>query len=224
MDESKAQDELIMEYQRRVSAGKIDTHKQREIQEFLQNVQRFLKPIRIINPFAEHLKLPQSVFKPRRTNSHYLQFIEAVTYYYQLQREKKYDTETGEEYIEVTIQDIEIANQLLKETLLRKSDELNGATRNYLELLKTYLKERKRKKGVSGSDFTGLEIRTQLRIKESTLRNYNKQLQLLGYIKRNTNKKTRSYTFELLITKDYDKLQKDIETVLDKALQKIKKK
>ncbi|QMU64614.1 MAG: hypothetical protein GKR88_10245 [Flavobacteriaceae bacterium] len=224
LDESKAQDELIMEYQRRVSAGKIDTHKQREIQEFLQNVQRFLKPIRIINPFAEHLKLPQSVFKPRRTNSHYLQFIEAVTYYYQLQREKKYDTETGEEYIEVTIQDIEIANQLLKETLLRKSDELNGATRNYLELLKTYLKERKRKKGVSGSDFTGLEIRTQLRIKESTLRNYNKQLQLLGYIKRNTNKKTRSYTFELLITKDYDKLQKDIETVLDKALQKIKKK
>ncbi len=225
LDESKEQDERIMEYQRQLSAGKIDVHKQREIQKFLQNVQRVLKPIRIINPFAEALVLPKSVFKPRRTNNHYLQFIEAVTYYYQYQREKKYDNETGEEYIEVAIEDIEIANQLLKETLLRKSDELGGATRNYLENLKAYLKTKNLPDGKAGKkDFTGLEIRTQLRIKESTLRNYNKQLQLLGYIKRNTNKKTRSYTFELVISKDYETLQKDIQTALGKALQKITKK
>ena len=93
-----------------------------------------------------------------------------------------------------------------------------GSCRNYLETLKTYLKAKKKK------EFTGLEIRTQLRIKESTLRNYHKHLQLLGYIKRNTNKKTRSYTFELVVSKDYDKLQKDIQTALDKALQNIKKK
>ena len=37
-------------------------------QEILKNVQRVLKPIKVINPFAEYLELPQSVFKPRRTN------------------------------------------------------------------------------------------------------------------------------------------------------------
>jgi adenylate kinase family enzyme len=74
LDESKEQDERIMDYQRQLSAGKIDVHKQREIQEFLQNVQRVLNPIRIINPFAQKLILPESVFKPRRTNNHYLQF------------------------------------------------------------------------------------------------------------------------------------------------------
>ena len=217
LDESTEQDEKIMQYQRQLSAGEINTYKQKEIQEFLQNTQRVLKPITIRNPFAKYLCLPSAVFKPRRTNNHYLQFIEAITFYYQWQRHRQFDKKTGEEYIETTLEDIENANKLLKEVLLRKSDELTGGCRNYLEILKTYLKTKKRK------EFTGLEIRTQLRIKESTLRNYHKQLQLLGYIKRNTNKKTRSYTFELVISKDYDKLQKDIQTSLDKALQDIKK-
>ncbi len=217
LDESTEQDEKIMLYQRQISTGEINFYEQKEIQEFLQNTQRILKPITIRNPFANKLNLPQSVFKPRRTNNHYLQFIEAITFYYQYQREQQTDKQTGEMYIETTLEDIENANMLLKEVLLRKSDELTGSCRNYLETLKTYLKAKKKK------EFTGLEIRTQLRIKESTLRNYHKHLQLLGYIKRNTNKKTRSYTFELVISKDYDKLQKDIQTALDKALQNIKK-
>ena len=218
LDESTIQDEKIMQYQRQLSAGEINTYKQKEIQEFLQNTQRVLKPITVRNPFANKLNLPQSVFKPRRTNNHYLQFIEAITFYHQWQRHRQFDKETGEEYIETTLEDIENANMLLKEVLLRKSDELTGSCRNYLETLKTYLKAKKKK------EFTGLEIRTQLRIKESTLRNYHKHLQLLGYIKRNTDKKTRSYTFELVISKDYETLQKDIQTALDKALQNIKKK
>ena len=127
LDESEEQDKKIMQYQRAVSAGQIHFYEQREIQEFLQNTQRILRPIRVINPFANQLQLPQSVFKPRRTNNHYLQFIEAITFYYQYQREKKYNKETGEEYIEVTIEDIENANTLLKEILLRKSDELTGS-------------------------------------------------------------------------------------------------
>jgi len=215
LDESTTQDEKIMQYQRQLSAGEINTYEQKEIQEFLQNTQRVLKPITIRNPFANKLNLPQSVFKPRRTNNHYLQFIEAITFYHQYQRSVSTDKQTGEMYIEVTLEDIENANMLLKEVLLRKSDELTGSCRNYLETLKAYLKTKKKK------EFTGLEIRTQLRIKESTLRNYHKHLQLLGYIKRNTNKKTRSYTFELVISKDYETLQKDIQTALDKALQNI---
>ena len=39
--------------------------------------------------------IPKEVFKPRRTNAHYLAFIEAVTFYHQYQ-EKCHDTETGE--------------------------------------------------------------------------------------------------------------------------------
>ena len=217
LDESKEQDNRIMEYQRQVSAGKIDLHKQTEIQDFLQNVQRVLQPIRIINPYAENLSLPQSVFKPRRTNNHYLQFIEAVTYYYQCQRHKHYNKQTGEEYIEVSLQDVETANNLLKETLLRKSDELNGATRNYLESLKAYLIKSKKKQ------FTNREVRQVLRVNPSNQKRYNLQLTIGYYIKKIKGKKATGYHYEIVSTTEYNKLQTEINSVLDKALENIRK-
>ena len=147
IDESAEQDIKVMNYQRLISAGKIDESEQLEAKSQLQNVQRVLKPIKVINPFAEYLSLPSAVFKPRRTNSHYLQFIEAITFYKQYQREIKYEkvSPNGGDlegaYIETTIEDIQEANELITEVLLRKSDTITGATRNHLEGLKNYLKE-----------------------------------------------------------------------------------
>ena len=133
IDESAEQDKKIMQYQRAVSAGQVNEKEEHASRDLLCNVQRVLKPIRVINPFAEYLELPQSVFKPRRTNSHYLQFIEAVTFYKQWQRHRQVDTQTGEEYIETEIEDIKEANELVTEILLRKSDTITGARRNHLE-------------------------------------------------------------------------------------------
>ena len=119
IDESDEQDQRIMNHQRAVSAGQVNEEEMSGAARLLQNVQRVLKPIKVINPFAMHLELPRSVFKPRRTNSHYLQFIEAITFYKQLQREKKYDGATGEEFIETSIEDIKEANELIIDVLLR---------------------------------------------------------------------------------------------------------
>ena len=113
IDESTEQDIRIMNYQRLISAGKINIKEQIEATQLLQNVQRILKPIKVINRYAEYLELPQSVFKPRRTNSHYLQFIEAITFYKQYQREQQVNEETGELFIETTIEDIKEANELI---------------------------------------------------------------------------------------------------------------
>ena len=79
IDESKEQDEQIMDYQRKLSAGKIDLSEQWKIIEQFQDMQRILQPVQIRNPYAESLKIPDEVFKPRRTNAHYLAFVEAVT-------------------------------------------------------------------------------------------------------------------------------------------------
>ena len=141
IDESEAQDKKIMSYQRRASAGKINEDEQLKAAQLLCNVQRVLKPIKVINPFAEYLELPVSVFKPRRTNSHYLQFIEAITFYKQFQRTQQVNKETGELFIETEIEDIKEANELITEVLLRKSDTITGAARNHLENLKKYLKK-----------------------------------------------------------------------------------
>lgn len=217
LDESPEQDERIMRYQRSLSAGEINTYEQKEIQEFLQNTQRILKPITVRNPYANKLNLPQSVFKPRRTNNHYLQFIEAITFYHQYQREQQTDKDTGEIYIETTLEDIKNANRLLKEVLLRKSDELTGSCRNYLENVKSYLKAKKKKQ------FTNREIRQALRINPSNQKRYNLQLQIGHYIKKVQGKKATGYHYEIVSTTEYNQLQKEINGVLDKTLQELKR-
>ncbi|MGY0425861.1 MAG: hypothetical protein ACWIPI_03405 [Polaribacter sp.] len=215
IDESAEQDQKIMDYQRLISAGKVNVEQEHKAKELLKNVQRILKPIKVINPFAEYLELPKSVFKPRRTNSHYLQFIEAITFYCQWQRQRKCDEQTGEEYIETTIEDIEVTNELIIDVLLRKSDTITGATRNHLESLKDYLKKNNQ------TTFTNAEIRRNLRIKETTLRRYNNQLLLENYIKKTKGKKGQLYHFEIVNIDEYKELKTLIKNALDTCITKI---
>jgi predicted transcriptional regulator len=215
IDESAEQDQRIMDYQRRASAGKINEQDEYLAAELLRNVQRVLKPIKVINPFAEYLQLPKSVFKPRRTNSHYLQFIEAITFYKQYQRTMSADKETGEEYIETTIEDIKEANELIIDVLLRKSDTITGACRNHLERLKAYLKANNQ------TTFTNAEIRRNLRVKETTLRRYNNQLLLENYIKKVKGKKGQLYHFEIINIDEYKELKTLIKKALDNCIAQI---
>lgn len=216
IDESKLQDERIMEYQRSNSAGKINKAEEKRIKEFLQNVQRVMQPVQVINPYAEFLKIPDEVLKPRRSNAHYLHFIEAITFYKQHQREKKTNPATGEIFIETTLEDIEEANELMKEVLLRKADELSGATRNYLEQLKELLQEQKQ------STFTNKDIRKLLRLPGTTVRRYHNELLQNGYIRLQESEKKKGYLFEIVNYEEYQQLQNSISTVLDNILNELR--
>jgi predicted transcriptional regulator len=216
LDESDEQDERIMDYQRKISAGKINTADENQAKQLLQNVQSVLQPITVINPFAELLKIPNEVFKKRRTNAHYLAFIEVITFFKQYEREQQVDESTGEIYINTTIEDIAEANELLKQILLRKSDELNGATRNYFEELKQHLLKSNQ------SSFTSTSIRNQLRIPISSVKRYHVALMDAGLIKKIESRNTKAYHYEIISKQEYEELQKRINTALDEALQKIK--
>lgn len=217
IDESPEQDERIMNYQRKLSAGKIDISEEHKIKQQFQNMQRLLQPVTIRNPFAEDLKIPQEVFKPRRTNAHYLAFIEAVTFYHQFQREPKVDETTGEEYIETNLEDIEEANKLLKETLIRKSDTLSGACRSYFERLKAHLQK-------EGTDaFTNQEIREAFRLKPSTLKRYHGQLMDNNLIHVKSGQRYKGYQYQVTSPGEYATLKKNIENILDKTLATLKK-
>ncbi|NAS29698.1 hypothetical protein GTQ40_01860 [Flavobacteriaceae bacterium R38] len=215
IDESEAQDKKIMDYQRLLSAGKVNEQNEIEARGLLQNVQRCLKPIKVINPYAEFLELPGSVFKPRRTNSHYLQFIEAITFYKQTQREKKYDKATGEEYIETTIEDIQEANTLIQEVLLRKSDILNGACRQFFEMLKAYLKANKQ------TSFTNAEIRRHLRINPSNQKRYMLLLQQSELIRKCKGDKRNGYSYEVVTYDDYIITSNTIENVFKTTIEQL---
>lgn len=212
LDESKEQDQRIMDYQRAVSAGRVNFSEQAEAARLLRHCQRILEPLKVVNPWAELLTLPVEIFKPRRTNSHYLQFIEVVTFYHQYQREQKADESTGEIYIETTLEDIEEANRLLKDTLLRKSDELTGACRNYLENIKSYLSHEGKKR------FTNREIRQALRVNESNQKRYTQVLLYNYYVKRVEGSKPKGYTYEIVSYEEYRQLKEQVVNVLDQTL------
>ena len=215
LDESKEQDERIMQHQRTQSAGKIDNAQQRKIQTLLQHTQKILQPITIRNPYAEQLQLPAEVFKPRRTNAHYLAFIEAITFYHQYQREQKTDESTGEIYIETTVEDITEAGKLMKEILLHKSDELTGACRGYFEKLKAWLQQKQE------TTFTNKEIRDTLRIPASTVKRHNLELLNSNYLKIQEDKKAKGYRYEVVSYEEYKALKTRISTVIDEIIKRL---
>jgi DNA primase len=216
LDNSDMQQSSIMNYQRKSHAGTVNKTEEETTKELLQDMQLMFRKINVVNPYAEKLIIPETVFKPLRTNAHYLQFIEAITFIHQYQRPKQKDHQ-GNEYIETTLEDIELANELLKEVLLAKSDELTKACRDFLETLKSLLiKEKKH-------SFFRSEVREKLKINPHNLNHYLKTLHFYGYVKSiGGNKYKGGYEYEITNKDEYSQLQNSIETSLDKALQTIK--
>lgn len=214
VDGSAAQDGRIMAYQTRASAGQVDHGREQAIKSLLRNVQQVLQPVRVVNPYAQHITLPSEIFKPRRTMTLLLAFIEAVTFYHQYQRAQKKDG-SGQPYIETTVEDIKAALHLLKEVLFSKGDELAKATRNFLEQLKVLL-------AAEGKDsFTAREIRQQLRIAPGTLKRYLSELERYGYLKGSGNR-YRHYEYTIIRMDEYEALKASIDSQLQAILAKIK--
>ena len=219
LDNSQGHKEKIMEYQRRLSAGKVNGKEENELKEFFKDMQSVLKPVKVRNPYAELLKLPEYVFKPLRTNSHYLAVIETITFYHQYQRELKTDPATGEGYIETALEDIEWANQLLKEVLLAKADELNQAERSFFESLKKWLGGNKK------ASFYAKEIREAFRMHPSKIKRYLYSLSTYNFIRiTGGNRFKTGFEYEVVATDEYKNLENAVNTVLDTVLEDIKQK
>jgi DNA primase len=214
-DMSKDQDRRINQYQTRLSAGEINHEREQQYQRLFQNMQRMLRPITIINPYAKYIQLPEAVFKPRRTMTLLLGFIEAVTFYHQYQREVKKDA-SGTLYIETTASDIEQAFALLKEVLFSKSDELTKATRDFFESIKRQLQQ-------SGSEtFTARQIRDQERINPGNMKRYLAELSRYGYIRGSGNRYRGQYEYRVVDMAEYEQLKSSIDGHLQQILEQIR--
>ncbi len=213
LDSSADQDERIMTYQRKISAGLVNEQSEKHWQQSFQHMQYLLREVHVRNPFAEALRIPNEVFKPRRTNAHYLAFIELITWYHQYQRPWKTDG-NGQRYIETTVEDIEWANKLLAPVLLRKSDELTGPCRDFLEALK---------KQFESKSFYRSDVRAHLRINPNNIKYYLRTLLQYGYVRVvGGNRYNRGYEYEIVNMQEYEHLQKQLDKVLQGVLEDIK--
>ncbi len=213
VDQSRDQDQKIMDYMKSRSAGSIQESRQEEIHQKMQNVQRVLQPVKVYNPYAHLIELPPEVFKPRRSLPLLLGFIETLTFYHQYQREVNI-TETGERYIRSTFEDIEQSFAIMKEVLFSKSDELSRSAREFLEQLKQRVKP--------GESFYTKTIRKELRISASGLQRYMSELQSYGYVKAKSGNRYRGFEYQVNDYDEYQKLRQGIEKQLEAILLKIK--
>src|SRR3984957_14498899 len=78
-----------------------------------RNAQRLLKPVFVVNPYARELTFLDSQTRTRRDHMKYLTLIRSIALLHQWQRPHKMVMHGGKglEYIEVTIADIEKANE-----------------------------------------------------------------------------------------------------------------
>lgn len=217
IDGSKEQDERIMDYQRKKSAGEINIIQEGEIRELFKAVQRTLNPVRVINPYAKHLRLPEGIYKPRRTMNLYLSFIEAITFYHQFQR-KILTTSSKEKFIHTTIEDIKWANMLLSEVFLQKSDDISKPSRECLEKIKVYLLNRKKE------CFYARELKSELRINSNNLKRYLKELESNGYVRIIGGGRYSGYEYKVLSSVEYQDMKTGIHSSLQSLLKKIKEK
>jgi|BioPla2DNA2_1021312.scaffolds.fasta_scaffold05865_7 DNA primase len=215
VDETPDHAQAVMHYQRRQQAGLVNEKEQNTWRQLLRNAQRLLRPVKVINPYAIELDIPQCVFKKLRTNMHYLRLIEIITFYHQKQREWKKDS-GGTLYIETTLQDIEWANYLIKDSLLRKSDELSGQVRQFFEGLKS----------LAGSERRSIyakQVREHFRMHPMKTNRYLRELEQRGYLQLAGGNRKSGYEYEISAWEEYEKLKSGID-ILDEILERLKAK
>ncbi|MFL9911149.1 CHC2 zinc finger domain-containing protein [Paraburkholderia sp. RL17-337-BIB-A] len=136
VDEGREQTEAIHRLQRHkrtLDGLKLKAQKE-QILAVHRNAQRLLKPLAVVNPFADQLTFLSDRTHTRRDHEKYLTLIDTIALLHQYQREVKTVRHAGAElaYIEVTLADIEQANRIVHEVLGRSLDELPPVTRRVL--------------------------------------------------------------------------------------------
>ena len=223
LDDSKEQDERVMSYQKLKRAGLIDSYKENEIRNKLQNIQKALEPIKVINPYAPLIDLPESIKTQRRMLPILLSFIEAITFYHQYQREQLAEKDSGEVYIESTPQDVENGFIYLQDVLFRKSDELNGAVRNFYEKLKIIVEKTEVTEENQTRKFKVSDIRNYLKLSPRSIQIYFRTLAEYQYLQVVGGKQRTGYEYELLSAPNETELQKEIATHIKVVLERVEK-
>ena len=188
VNESQAQTQAIHAMQRRSQTleGLLQASEKGYLTKLHQNAQRLLRPLKVVNPFAERLTFLSDKTRTRRDHMKYLTLIQAVALLHQYQREVKRAEHRGSviEYIEVTREDIRLANRLAHEVLGRTLDEMPPQTRRLLILLRGMVSGLAGVQNCQPSEvrFTRRDIRERLRWSDSQLKHHCLRLSEMEYL------------------------------------------
>ncbi|MEI8592471.1 toprim domain-containing protein, partial [Xenorhabdus bovienii] len=145
VNESREQTEAIHAVQRHKQTleGLLAENEREYLTALHQNAQRLLKPLNVVNPYASQLTFMSDKTRTRRDHMKYLTLIQSIALLHQHQRAVKVVEHRGQalEYIEVTQDDIRLANRLAHEILGRTLDEMPPQTRRLLMLIQAWVRD-----------------------------------------------------------------------------------
>ncbi len=146
VDEGREQTAAIhrLQRERETLAGLLRKEARNQVLATHRAAQRLLRPLAVVNPFAEQLTFLDDRTRTRRDHGKYLALIRCVALLHQHQREVKTTEHAGKrlDYIEATLADIAAANALAHHVLGRCLDEMPPQTRRLLELIERLVAER----------------------------------------------------------------------------------
>jgi len=204
INESREQTRRILARQRsgRTLAGLVATSDAESIRQRHQNAQRLLRPLAVVNPYAEDLTFLDDRTRMRRDHAKYLTLIEAITLLRQHQRDIKTLRQGSAviEYIEVTLEDIALANRLAHEVLGRSLDELPPQTRRVLGMIETFVADRMQQSAILRADvrFTRRELRNRCGMSDAAIRVHLERLVAMEYVRLVAGKNGQRFEYELL--------------------------
>jgi len=176
VDDGRAQTRAIHQAQREAETleGILAARTRQAVMRLHQNAQRLLKPLTVVNPFANELSFADHATRTRRDHKKYLTLIRTIALLHQHQRTLKEAAKEGVtlRYIEVTREDIAIADKLASEVLSRSMDELAPQTRRVLEAISGLVAEEAEKQGIECIDvrFTQREVRERVSLSVSQIK------------------------------------------------------
>ncbi len=204
VDEDREQTQAIHRMQREAQTleGLLKREERRDIVRLHQNAQRLLRPLFVANPFAGKLTFLDRLTRTRRDHAKYLTLIRAIALLHQHQRPVLTAMRRGKtlEYIEVTREDLEVANQLTVEIMGRSLDELPPQTRRLLSLIGEYVKAECQKLNVDRAEFrfSRRDVRTATGWNETQLRLHLDRLQQMEYLLVHRGGRGQSFVYELV--------------------------
>ncbi len=212
VDESNEQTARIhrLQRERRTLAGLVAREERKDVLALLKNAQRLLVPVEVLNPFAPRLTFPSGRTRNRRDHEKYLTLIDSIALLHQHQRargqhlvKKGPEGDRMVEYIEVTLEDIALANEIAPEVLGRSLDELPPQTRRLLDHIRELVRtKRETESAKTASTFSRREIKELSGWSLTQVRVHLARLIELEFIAARCGRFGSTFHYELLIDAD----------------------
>ncbi len=221
VDESREQTRAIHKEQRKAETldGLVKRLDKKDVLNVQRDAQRLLKPLEVINPYADKLTFLDDHTRTRRDHKKYLTLIRTITFLHQYQRPVKILVHNGKpvQYIEVSLKDIMAANELANEVLGRSLDELPPQTRRFLDLISQMVQTACKKQSIEKEDyrFTQRDIRKYTGWSDYQVKSHLRKLASLEYVLVHHGGRGQQFVYELLYNNEGKDGQRFLMCLID---------